>query len=235
MNENNVNQTISLTKNLDCEKSVDQLLDQLVKPKNHQETDDFYSIWASNYEKDIKEMDYNGGHIAAKYFLQMNFNKNDKILDIGAGTGIIGEILNKNGYHNLDALDNNDEMLKILKEKNCYQNIIKSIVTPDQKLPINDQQYDVIIMAGIFCPGHIDYRSLEQIIRITKSGGFICWSMGNPKIYADRDQLYSDDNFDRYISLLCDKMKWLSVLGYPIIVENYIKNLSGLFYAMQVV
>ena len=51
MNENNDNQTISLTKNLDCEKSVDQLLDQLVKPKNHQETDDFYSIWASNYEK----------------------------------------------------------------------------------------------------------------------------------------------------------------------------------------
>lgn len=59
--------------------------------------------------------------------------------------------------------------------------------------------------------------------------------MGNPKIYADRDELYSDGNFERYISLLCDKMKWLSVLGYPIVVENFVKNLPGLFYAMQVV
>lgn len=59
--------------------------------------------------------------------------------------------------------------------------------------------------------------------------------MGNPKIYADRDELYNDGNFERYIALLCDKMKWLSVLGYPIVVENFVKNLPGFFYAMQVV
>lgn len=185
--------------------------------------------------QDIKEMEYNGGSIAAKYFLQMNFEKDSKILDIGAGTGIIGEILQHNGYENIDALDSNEEMLTILKQKNCYKNVIKSIVTPETKLPINDRQYDIIIMAGVFCPGHIDYRSLAQIIRITKSGGFICWSMGNPKIYADRDELYNDGNFERYIALLCDKMKWLSVLGYPIVVENFVKNLPGFFYAMQVV
>lgn len=118
-------------------------------------------------------MEYNGGSIAAKYFLQMNFEKDSKILDIGAGTGIIGEILQHNGYENIDALDSNEEMLTILKQKNCYKNVIKSIVTPETKLPINDRQYDIIIMAGVFCPGHIDYRSLAQIIRITKSGIFV--------------------------------------------------------------
>ncbi|OTF82191.1 hypothetical protein BLA29_010537 [Euroglyphus maynei] len=124
--------------------------------------------------QDIKEMEYNGAMIAAKHFLQMNFEKDSKILDIGAGTGIIGEILQQNGYENIDALDCNDEMLKILEEKCCYRNIIRSIVTPDIKLPINDHQYDIVIMAGVFCPGHIDYRSLEQIIRITKSGICFC-------------------------------------------------------------
>lgn len=180
-------------------------------------------------------MEYNGAEIAANYFLKMNFEKDVKIIDIGSGTGKIGEILSKNGYKNIDALDANEEMLKKLKEKNCYQNVYQSLIEPDIKLPLDEQTYDIAILAGVFCPGHIDYRSLEQIIRVIKSGGFICWSMGHPKTYADRDEMYRDENFERYISSLCDKCKWLSVLGYPIIVENYLEKLPGQFYAMQVV
>ena len=59
--------------------------------------------------------------------------------------------------------------------------------------------------------------------------------MGNPKTYADRDEQYRDDNFERYISALCDKCKWISVLNYPRVVPNYLHGLPGMFYAMQVI
>ena len=59
--------------------------------------------------------------------------------------------------------------------------------------------------------------------------------MGDPRTYADRDEQYRDGNFDRYIASLCDRCKWLSVLGYPRVVENYLHGEPGLFYAMQVV
>lgn len=120
--------------------------------------------------KDIAVMNYRGGEIAANCFLKMNIEKDVKILDIGAGTGMVGRILRQNGYQHIDALDGNEEMLKILRKKNCYDNIIQSLVTPDKKLPIDDQTYDVVILAGVFCPEHIDYNSLEQIISVIKSG-----------------------------------------------------------------
>lgn len=53
MNDN-PSTTTSLTsklQSLNSKKSADFLLDQLLKPKNPQDTDRFYSSWAANYEK----------------------------------------------------------------------------------------------------------------------------------------------------------------------------------------
>lgn len=46
---------------------------------------------------------------------------------------------------------------------------------------------------------------------------------------------FGDGNFDRYLSMLCDKCKWLSVLGYPEVIRGYTEAGDGLFYAMQVI
>ena len=115
-------------------------------------------------------MEYNGGPLAAHCFLEMNYEKSSKILDIGAGTGIVGEILAKHGYTHVDALDGNPDMLNILKEKKCYRNVILSMVGPEVRLPVKDREYDVVIMAGVFCPGHIEVKSLEQILRLVTPG-----------------------------------------------------------------
>lgn len=126
-------------------------------------------------------MEYNGGQIAADCFINLNYDKQSLILDIGAGTGIIGKILHKHGFTNVDALDANEDMLNLLKEKKCYRNVFKSEVTPDKPLPFEKQTYDVVILAGVFCPGHIQVKSFERIIPIVKSGSvsiyfelFIC-------------------------------------------------------------
>ena len=59
--------------------------------------------------------------------------------------------------------------------------------------------------------------------------------MGDPKFFGVEDRQYADGNFDRYIEKLCDKCKWLSVLGYPRVLKNYDNGQNGLFYAMQVI
>ena len=59
--------------------------------------------------------------------------------------------------------------------------------------------------------------------------------MADPRSFGDEDRQYSDGNFDRYIEKLCDKCKWLSVLGYPRKVNNYSDGQPGMFYAMQVI
>jgi ubiquinone/menaquinone biosynthesis C-methylase UbiE len=61
-------------------------------------------------------------------------------------------------------------MLDLAKEKNCYKNLINAIISEDSKLPIEDKTYDVIMMAGVLCPGHIKIKALNEVLRITKSG-----------------------------------------------------------------
>jgi ubiquinone/menaquinone biosynthesis C-methylase UbiE len=61
-------------------------------------------------------------------------------------------------------------MLDLAKEKNCYKNLINAIISSNTKLPIEDKTYDIVIMAGVLCPGHIKIDAFDEILRITKSG-----------------------------------------------------------------
>lgn len=115
-------------------------------------------------------MEYNGAQIVVNCFLELNWPKESRILDIGAGTGIIGSLLKQEGYENVDGLDASNKMLEIAKQKKCYKNLINCIVASDIRLPIESRTYDVVIMAGVFCPGHISVDAFNEILRITKSG-----------------------------------------------------------------
>ena len=102
----------------------------------------------------------------------MGLPKDTRILDVGAGTGIIGHLLQVNGYENVDGLDRTPNMLEIAKKKDCYKNYYLSVVSPDVKLPVEDASYDVVIFAGCLCPGHISVEALDQI-RTLKPGEFV--------------------------------------------------------------
>lgn len=230
------------TRKLDflCENSknarrTDDQLDDLLQNRPAEETKQNYSKWAKNYEEDIVDMGYNGGPIAAHCFLALNVPKNAHIIDIGAGTGIVGAVLQSNGYQHIDALDGNEDMLAVLKGKGCYRSVVNSMVSPEVVLPVEEKSYDVAILAGVFLPGHIAIRSLEQIVKVVKSGGLVCWSMGAHEMYADRDEQYRDGHFDQYLQQLTDAGVWRPVFGYPVVAQNYLHGKPGLFYAMKVV
>lgn len=113
-------------------------------------------------------MSYNGHKLVVEQFDAFGVAKDSKIMDLAAGTGLVGALLSENGYTNIDALDGSAEMLVAAKNAKCYQNIITHFIKKDVQFPIEDHTYDHIIMSGALC--HIDYESLPQIIRICKPG-----------------------------------------------------------------
>ena len=57
------------------------------------------------------------GNLLVRLFNKLGVSKSAKILDIGAGTGIIAELLVKNGYKNITLLDISKKQLNIAKLK----------------------------------------------------------------------------------------------------------------------
>lgn len=113
-------------------------------------------------------MSYNGHKLVVEQFVTFGIAKDSKILDLAAGTGLVGALLSENGYTNIDALDGSADMLVAANNCKCYQNIITHFIERDIPFPIENHTYDHIIMSGALC--HIDYESLPQIIRTCKPG-----------------------------------------------------------------
>ena len=93
-----------------------------------------------------------------------------KILDAGAGTGIVGEYLKDLGYTNTDALDISQEMLDIARDKKVYKKLICAPIS-DQKInDIESDYYDALISSAAIGIGHVKPCGFEEILRVVKPG-----------------------------------------------------------------
>ena len=97
-------------------------------------------------------------------------DKNMRILDAGAGTGIIGEMLVKQGYTNIDALDISQNMLNEAKKKNVYKRLICAPLSDIRIGQIQTAEYDVTLCAGTIVYGQVKPVALDECIRHVRPG-----------------------------------------------------------------
>ena len=97
-------------------------------------------------------------------------DKNMRILDAGAGTGIIGEMLVKQGYTNIDALDISQNMLNEAKKKNVYKRLICAPLSDVRIGQIQTAEYDVTLCAGTIVYGQVKPVALDECIRHVRPG-----------------------------------------------------------------
>jgi len=102
------------------------------------------------------------------------------IIDIGAGTGLLGEILYQHGFECLDGLDISKDMLERCREKKIYKNLFEVPLTSAPTKGIKENTYDAAVSAGCYLEGHIPLDTLEELARMVKSGGYIIYSLNDP-------------------------------------------------------
>lgn len=66
--------------------------------KNPQETSEVYDDWASEYEQHMKNVGYTHPAMVASMVARHVAPTDEQVLDAGAGTGVLGEILSALGY-----------------------------------------------------------------------------------------------------------------------------------------
>ena len=153
-----------------------------------------YKVWASSYDDDFaKKNDYRSPVLISNYYDKYS-NKNDvPVLDVGAGTGLIAEVMNKKNIIDIDAIDISPEMLESAKSKNCYNKLIEADLT--KNLDIDNNYYGAIVSAGTFTHGHIGPNALGELLRVTKPSGLFVITI-HSKVYVNQnfEQKFQDIN-----------------------------------------
>ena len=151
--------------------------------RDNKELEDRYDRWANDYDKDLeKDFAYRAPRVAAEYFAKY-VSIEARILDAGAGTGLVGEVLSEMGYSNLIAMDMSPGMLQEARKKNVYKELHRMVM--GEKLGFNTDSFDAVICVGTLTLGHAPANSLNELVRITKSAGHIVYTL-RPDIYEEK-------------------------------------------------
>ncbi len=135
-----------------------------------------YGCWASDYDRDTCEgMGYVGPTMAAGLLDRYLDSNNAKILDAGCGTGLVGAAMGDMGYQRIEAMDYSRDMLREAERKEVYDNLFQADM--NTKLPLPPNSYDATICVGTFTYAHVGPDAFDELVRITRPGGYICFTV----------------------------------------------------------
>ncbi len=140
-----------------------------------------YRTWAGTYDQTFAQaMGYAAPARLAALFDDL-WQGQGRVLDVGCGTGLVGEALKARP---VDGLDISAEMLSVAAEKGSYEQLIEGDLTA--KLAIPDAVYGGLISAGTFTHGHVGPDALDELARIAAPGALFVLGV-NAQVFRELD------------------------------------------------
>ena len=166
--------------------------------ENNEQIEERYDQWANEYDEDLADdFGYVMPRMAAEIFERF-VAKEARVLDAGAGTGLVGVELNRLGYINLEAMDISRGMLEVAGAKNVYGALHQKVM--GEPLGFATDSYDAAIGVGVLTLGHAPASSLDELVRVTKPGGVIAFTL--------RPDVYRQNGFREKQDELAAEGKW---------------------------
>ena len=110
---------------------------------------------------------------------ELGYTEDDWILDLGCGTGLVGEELQKRGYKNIDGVEPIPEMLELARAKSVYGSLkLGSMGSPGCKdLGVDANQYDAVICVGVLTLAHVKSEGMDDLLHVLKPRGLACFGI----------------------------------------------------------
>jgi MFS family permease len=120
-----------------------------------------------------------------------------RILDAGAGTGLLGVALAEAGFTRLDGLDMSPGMLAVAARKEIYADLRQGQL--GDELDYRSGEFDGVVSAGVLTVGHAPAECLDELVRVTRPGGHVIFTLRS-------DQ--TPPGFDEKIAELEGAQRW---------------------------
>ncbi len=165
-----------------------------------------YDEWAASYDADLDEaFGWIGPQTAAAAFRRW-VPCDARVLDAGAGTGLVGQVLAGLGYRHIVAADLSVGMLAEARKKGVYEEFHQAVL--GQRLEFDSDAFGAVISVGVLTQGHAPPTSLDELVRITRPGGHVVFSL--------RTDVYTGGGFKERQALLEARGRWTMVeVGEP--------------------
>ena len=183
-----------------------------------------YDLWAKTYEKDVVDcLDYSiptffVDFLEEKMKSDSSFTKLSTVIDIAAGTGLIGEELRKRSFvGQIDALDGSKKMLEVAKKKEIYQNLYFHYLDPKIPMPeeVPSEFYDILTCCGSLQLSHAAAECINQMFNCVRVGGLIIFTLKHPSTLGILEYRFQ---LERECFLLEDQGYW------EIVDQKLVKN-----------
>ena len=128
-----------------------------------------YRDWAQTYDETMLQgLHYQSPQTVARLLAAHLPDRQAAVLDIGCGTGLLGQGLAEHGFGTIDGLDVSPEMMQVAERCGVYRRFIEA----DLNLPlaIPDASYGGASCCGTFTHGHVGAGCLDELFRVLRSG-----------------------------------------------------------------
>lgn len=154
--------------------STDPDLDAAYALRTPEDSRRLYGDWAATYDEGFATaMEYRLPEAVAATFAEAG--RAGPVLDLGAGTGLLGAALAARGIGPVDGLDISAEMLARAAAKGCYRQL--SLADLTRRLELADVAYAGIVSSGTFTHGHVGPAALDEALRVARPGALFALSV----------------------------------------------------------
>lgn len=164
-----------------------------------------YAAWANGYDMETAALGYCLPFVIAAWVARYVAKGDGPLLDAGCGTGLSGPYLEALGYDDIEGLDLSDEMLGLARARGGYRALTRAAL--GGSLPWADGHFAAVFSTGVFTAGHAPASSLDELVRITRPGGFV--------IFTVRDVVLEAGGFQEKFAELAAAGRWRAVEESP--------------------
>lgn len=128
-----------------------------------------YADWSSSYDRETLSLGYALPFVVTSWLARHVPKGDGPILDAGCGTGLSGPYLKALGYDRLEGLDFSSDMLAVAAGRGAYGKLTEAEL--GKALPWPDDHFAAFFSTGVFTEGHAPASALDELVRITRTGG----------------------------------------------------------------